>query len=84
MLLLCGEEVEEAIKILNHAAARKIETARIVDASFCHGGAGTSHIFRRFYRHTGLASLEKAADFWLDDMLDNPKYKNSHKLRTQM
>ncbi len=64
----------QATAILRHAAARRQDTARMHDASFCHGGAGASHIFRRFHRHTGIPELEEAADFWLDDVLQNPDY----------
>lgn len=64
----------QAIATLRHAAARRQDSAGMNDASFCHGGAGTSHIFRRFYRHTGLPELQKAANIWLDDVLQNPDY----------
>ena len=67
----------QALEVLKHAAARKREHARMQDASFCHGGAGTSHIFRRFYRHTGLAELKEAADLWLADVLQNPAYQKA-------
>lgn len=75
-----GDWEREALEILKHAAARRGDSARINDASFCHGAAGASHIFRRFYRYTELPALKEASEFWLNDALNNMNYQKDKDL----
>jgi len=58
--------IDKAVEISLHAATRKSDTAQIVDAGLCHGGAGVSLIFQLLHKHLQLPELYEAAQYWLD------------------
>ena len=64
---------ETATCIMQKAAKRSRKNSSIVDPSFCHGSAGVAHIFRQFYRRTGLPEFQKAAEYWMAGLIDNDK-----------
>lgn len=56
---------DEAIRIFNHAGTRVgLSENGIVDACFCHGTSGISHIFNRMFHNTGEESFKKIAHHW--------------------
>ncbi|MDQ4025309.1 MAG: lanthionine synthetase C family protein [Actinomycetota bacterium] len=59
----------EAVETGFAAARRPPETARVEDASLCHGSAGLMHLFNRLYRGTGVDEFRDAALFWFDRTL---------------
>ncbi|MCB9296886.1 MAG: hypothetical protein H6559_27775 [Lewinellaceae bacterium] len=60
---------DEAIRIAKHSAGRKEEAERLEVNHLCHGTAGISHIFNRFYQHTGHEVFRQAALYWLGELL---------------
>ena len=41
-------------------------TSGVEDHPICHGAAGLTHIFNRFYQATGEEGFRRAAEDWLD------------------
>ena len=56
----------EALEIMDHAARLAPEKASAFDCGLCHGTAGISHIFRKFYLETKKELYKQAADFWME------------------
>lgn len=61
---------KEAISLLEHASHRRGLDASVKDAALCHGSAGISHIFFKYYGETGLESLKSASDYWMNITLE--------------
>lgn len=58
--------VQEAITICLRTTKRKEQKETdIVDAGFCHGIAGITHMYKRMHQYTGIDDFEKAANYWL-------------------
>lgn len=66
-------------QVLSYSATRQNpENSMIVDACFCHGTAGTAHIFQRFFELTGEQCLKQAAEFWYHQTVDNAKHADGY------
>jgi hypothetical protein len=59
-----------AVALACRAAERPTSETGVVDACFCHGAAGLSHIYNRMYQSTGEPKLGRAALYWLERTLD--------------
>lgn len=60
---------KESLEIMTHAAGIDPKFAYANDCGLCHGTAGISHIFRKFYWETNDEVYLKAADYWMDQTL---------------
>lgn len=68
---------KEAINIMLHAAERKsLKENAVIDAGLCHGSAGISLIFNRFYWDTAIREFKDAALYWCKVTLDFARYQN--------
>jgi lantibiotic modifying enzyme len=62
--------MEEATALAIHAANRNTEkNSGILDACFCHGGAGVAHIFRKWYTLTGNTFFQDHYQDWINSTL---------------
>jgi hypothetical protein len=61
---------DAALRIARRAANRTGADAGVKDAGFCHGAAGSAHLFNRLSQATGDALLQEAALHWLRITLD--------------
>ncbi|MBS1635104.1 MAG: lanthionine synthetase C family protein [Bacteroidetes bacterium] len=62
--------------LLNATKRRNPDQEKIIDAAFCHGASGVSHIFRHFYQKTGMPELEQASNYWMQKTLDFSSHKD--------
>jgi lantibiotic modifying enzyme len=60
----------EALATALRAARRPLEKVQAVDAGLCHGTAGLTSLYLRFYQTTGNPELKEAARFWLERTLE--------------
>lgn len=62
---------KQALEILGGCASESyVESYPMKDASFCHGTAGTSYIFGKLFKETGLSEFQRASGKWLVATLD--------------
>ena len=59
----------EALEVARRAARRDPASCGVRDVCFCHGSAGLSHIFNRFFQATGEEIFSGAARYWLERTL---------------
>jgi lantibiotic modifying enzyme len=57
--------VAEALAIARHSAGRPEEGSGVRDVALCHGAAGVSLAFSRFFQVTGEPCFREAARLWL-------------------
>jgi lantibiotic modifying enzyme len=56
---------ETAISVLSHNSKRRdLITNGIIDAGFCHGTSGISHIYNIAFKNTGLIEFSETSNFW--------------------
>jgi lantibiotic biosynthesis protein len=60
----------EAVALACRAAERPAAETGVVDAGFCHGTAGLTHLYNRLYQATGEPRLRRAAVYWLERTLE--------------
>jgi lantibiotic modifying enzyme len=60
---------QAAVALACRAAERPRSQTGVVDACFCHGAAGLTHIYNRMYQATGEPKLGRAALYWLERTL---------------
>jgi len=62
---------ETGLETLIHCSKRRgLKESNVVDAGFCHGTSGITHIFNRFYRETGRKEFDEARIYWMNQTLD--------------
>ena len=59
----------EVLALAREAAKRPVAASGVVDAGLCHGSAGLTHIFNRFFQATGESVFADAARTWLEHTL---------------
>jgi lantibiotic modifying enzyme len=69
--------IDEALEIMLHSTKNKdLNAAGAKDAGLCHGTAGISHIFNRFYQCTGKLEFKNAALYWLERTLEMATFED--------
>ncbi len=60
--------VDDAVKIYLYYATLRMGKKHfgVIDAEFCHGSAGLTHLFYRMYYNTKIETLKNAANYWSD------------------
>lgn len=58
------------------AMRRSASVTRLEDSHFCHGKAGVGYIFFSIYHMTQNPVFEEAAEFWLNQVLDDGNNEN--------
>lgn len=63
--------IDEAVQIMLYNANRRdLGKNGILDAGICHGAAGLTHIFNRFYQQTRKEEFKDTALYWLRKTLN--------------
>ncbi len=44
---------------------------QVGDVFFCHGSAGVSHFYKRFYQETGIQEFKEAYQYWMDQTVED-------------
>ena len=58
---------KESIEILNKTLKRiDVERESVIDAGFCHGSSGLSHLYYKIYKLTGVEEFHSQSDYWLE------------------
>jgi lantibiotic modifying enzyme len=68
----------EALQIIDNAITLTTKIAGATDAGLCHGAAGISQLFRRFYWETGDDAYAEAADEWITTSLEMASYADGY------
>jgi lantibiotic biosynthesis protein len=70
---------EEAASIwLQMAGRRNYEQTQVQYAAFIYGSAGNMHMFSKKHLETGNPLFEEAADYWLEQTLQNGNHNNGY------
>jgi len=69
---------KEALDILRKAKSMEIKKGGTQDAGLCHGTAGISQLFRRFYWETSEEEFAKVSNGWIQATLEMANYKDGY------
>jgi len=58
------------------ASIRSPEKSCVVDAGFCHGSFGNTHIFQKVYQETNDNLFKETAEFWLNEGLERGTHRD--------
>jgi hypothetical protein len=65
-----GRGITDPVELALGSMRRDVDTARVVDATVCHGAAGLGHLCNRFFHATGNAAFADEARTWFARALD--------------
>ncbi len=67
-----GGAVTDPCELALAAMSRDVTTARVVDATVCHGAAGLGHLCHRFFRASGVPAFADHARTWFTRAIEMP------------
>lgn len=67
--------IQQALKIaLKTLERRSVEDTALIDAEFCHGTAGISHMYGIWYQEQSIKEFNDAQKYWLQETLGHARH----------